>query len=306
PSVVHPDIVFTIDPEQHRPQRRSLSHAFSAKALRESEGIIRNHVWLFVEQIGKHGSPGSGGVDMSAVYNWLTFDIIGELTFGESFGSVADWKPDIYVSLILEFTKHFTLLQAAKRLSIPESLLSWLMPSGLQASISLHERLTKDKVAQRIAMSNSSKREDFFAYILRRGGFNKDQLAEQAKILLLDGSETTATFLAGVTYCLLAAPAVLKKLQREVRSSFSSKDEIDGDSTKKLPYLHAVVEEGLRLFPPVPLGLPRTCPGATVDGHYVPSGTEVSVDNFVMSRDTRSFPDPDSFNPDRWIGDDSG
>lgn len=231
---------------------------------------------------------------------------IGELTFGESFRSVANWRPDIYVSLILEFTKHFTLLQVAKRLSVPESLLSWLMPSGLQASISLHERLTKDKVAQRIAMSNPSKREDFFAYILRRGGFNKDQLAEQAKILLLDGSETTATFLAGVTYCLLAAPAVLKKLQREVRSSFSSKDEIDGDSTKKLPYLHAVVEEGLRLFPPVPLGLPRTCPGATVDGHYVPSGTEVSVDNFVMSRDTRSFPDPDSFNPDRWIGDDSG
>ncbi|KAI8710543.1 hypothetical protein NCS52_01554400 [Fusarium sp. LHS14.1] len=306
PSVVHPDIVFTIDPEQHRPQRRSLSHAFSAKALRASEDIIRSHVWLFVEQIGKYGSPGSGGVDMSAVYNWLTFDIIGELTFGESFRSVANWKPDIYVSLILEFTKHFTLLQVAKRLSVPESLLSWLMPSDLQASIGLHERLTKDKVAQRIAMSNSSKREDFFAYILRRGGFNKDQLAEQAKILLLDGSETTATFLAGVTYCLLAAPAVLKKLQREVRSSFSSKDEIDGDSTKKLPYLHAVVEEGLRLFPPVPLGLPRTCPGATVDGHYVPSGTEVSVDNFVMSRDTRSFPDPDSFNPDRWVGDDSG
>ncbi|KAJ3453469.1 hypothetical protein MRS44_017716 [Fusarium solani] len=306
PSVVHPDIVFTIDPEQHRPQRRSLSHAFSAKALRESEDIIRGHVWLFVEQIGKHGSPGSGGVDMSAVYNWLTFDIIGELTFGESFRSVANWKPDIYVSLILEFTKHFTLLQVAKRLSVPESLLSWLMPSDLQASISLHERLTKDKVAQRIAMSNSSKREDFFAYILRRGSFNKDQLAEQAKILLLDGSETTATFLAGVTCYLLTTPTALEKLQREVRSSFSSKDEIDGDSTKKLPYLHAVVEEGLRLFPPVPLGLPRTCPGAKVGGYDVPPGTEVSVDNFVMSRDTRSFPDPDNFQPDRWIGDGSG
>ncbi|KAM6505328.1 hypothetical protein FSOLCH5_014556 [Fusarium solani] len=305
PSVVHPDIVFTIDPEQHRPQRRSLSHAFSAKALRESEDIIRGHVWLFVEQIGKHGSPGSGGVDMSAVYNWLTFDIIGELTFGESFRSVANWKPDIYVSLILEFTKHFTLLQVAKRLSVPESLL-WLMPSDLQASISLHERLTKDKVAQRIAMSNSSKREDFFAYILRRGSFNKDQLAEQAKILLLDGSETTATFLAGVTCYLLTTPTALEKLQREVRSSFSSKDEIDGDSTKKLPYLHAVVEEGLRLFPPVPLGLPRTCPGAKVGGYDVPPGTEVSVDNFVMSRDTRSFPDPDSFQPDRWVGDGSG
>lgn len=180
------------------------------------------------------------------------------------------------------------------------------MPSDLRATVSLHERLTKDKVAQRIAMSNPSKREDFFAHILRRGSFNKDQLAEQAKILLLDGSETTATFLAGVTYYLLKTPTALKKLQREVRSSFSSRGEIDGDSTRNLPYLHAVVEEGLRLFPPVPLGLPRTCPGATVDGSDVPPGTEVSVDNFVMSRDTRNFPDPDNFRPNRWIGGGSG
>lgn len=50
------------------------------------------------------------------------------------------------------------------------------------------------------------------------------------------------------------------------------------------------------------LGLPRVCPGATIDGYYVPSGTEVSVDNFVVSRDARNFPDPDEFHPERWIG----
>ncbi|WAO97046.1 Hypothetical protein NCS54_01475100 [Fusarium falciforme] len=155
-------------------------------------------------------------------------------------------------------------------------------------------------------MSDSSKREGFFVHILRRGSFNEDQLAEQAKILLLGGSETTATFLARVTYCLLATPTALKKLQHEVRSSFSSRDEIDGDSTKKLPYLHAVIGEGLRLFPPVPIGLPRNRPGAMVDGYYVPLGTEVSVDKFVMSRDARNFPDPDSFHPDRRTGDGSG
>ncbi|KAH6951099.1 cytochrome P450 [Ilyonectria sp. MPI-CAGE-AT-0026] len=261
-------------------RRRSLSHAFSAKALRGVEDIIRSHVRLFTDQIGKHGSPKTGG---------LTFDIISELTFRQSFESVANWKPDIYVSLILE-------------LSIPESLLFWLMPSDLKRNVDLHEIRTEEKADQRIKLRDLSTREDFFAYILRRGSFNKDQLAERAKILLLEGSETMATFLAGVTYFLLTTPAALKKLQHEVRSSFSSADEMDGDSTKKLPYLHAVVEEGLRLFPPVPLGLPRVCLGATIDGYYVPSGTEVSVDNFVMSRDARNFPDPDEFHPERWIG----
>ncbi|RSL40905.1 hypothetical protein CEP54_015981 [Fusarium duplospermum] len=285
PSIPHADIVFTIDPEQHQEQRRALSHAFSERALRGAERIIQNHTRLFVNQIGKHGAPRTTGVDMSSVYNWLTFDIIGELTFGTSFGSVADWQPHVYVSLILEFTKHFTLLQAAKRLSIPESLLSWLMPDDLRTSMHIHERLTKEKVAQRIKMTDTQSRDDFFAYILRRGHFNEVQLAEQAKILLLDGSETTATFLAGVTYLLLKTPVAMQKLQDEVRSSFSSDAEICGDSTISLSYLRAVIDEGLRLFPPVPIGLPRICPGATIDGHYVPSeGVERPVAPFLLGR----------------------
>ncbi|KAL3587597.1 hypothetical protein FPOAC2_13494 [Fusarium poae] len=286
-SVKHPDIVFTIDPKRHRPQRRALSHAFSASALRDAERTTKWHTGLFLHRIGQYGNPRTGG----------------ELTFGESFDSVAKWQPDTYVALILEFTKHYTILQVAKRLAIPESLLSWFMPRSLKYSMAFHESLTKDKIARRIEIGDSSQRKDFFAHILRRGDVNRDHLAEQAKILLLDGSETTATFLAGITYLLLKSPTVLARLQNEVRSSFSTKDEIRGDSTKMLPYLHAVIEEGLRLFPPVPLGLPRTCPGAIVDRWFVPPGTEVSVDNFVMSHDAQYFPEPDKFRPERWLGD---
>lgn len=78
PSTTHPDIVFTIDPEHHRVQRKALSHAFNSKGLRDAEDTIQEHTKLFVEQIGKHAGPGTQGVDVSAVYNWLTFDIIGE------------------------------------------------------------------------------------------------------------------------------------------------------------------------------------------------------------------------------------
>ncbi|SPJ87907.1 related to isotrichodermin C-15 hydroxylase (cytochrome P-450 monooxygenase CYP65A1) [Fusarium torulosum] len=302
-SVKHPDIVFTIEPERHRPQRRSLSHAFSAKALRGVEDTIQRHIRLFTHQLRQRGAPGTDGVDMSTVFNWLTFDIIGELTFGESFDSVANWEPDIYVALILEFTKHFTMIQAAKRLSIPESVLSWFMPGTLKDNMAFHESLTKEKVARRIEMGDLGQRPDFFAHILRRGNYNPDHLAEQAKILLLDGSETTATLLAGVTYLLLKSPIALAELQHEVRTSFSSEGEIKGDSINQLTYLGAVIEEGLRLFPPLPIGLPRTCPGAMVDRWYVPSSTEVSVDNFVMSHDQRFFPEPDEFRPERWLGD---
>lgn len=60
---------------------------------------------------------------------------------------------------------------------------------------------------------------------------------------------------------------------------FRSYDEIDATSTAPLKYLHAVTLEGLRIFPPLPLALPRIVPqgGDTVDGHFVPGGVGVSV-----------------------------
>lgn len=70
---------------------------------------------------------------------------------------------------------------------------------------------------------------------------------------------------------------MLQKLQDEVRSAFKSYDEIDGTSTVSLKYLHAVALEGMRIYPPLPLGLPRIVPtgGDTVDGYFIPEGVSV-------------------------------
>ncbi|RTE68029.1 hypothetical protein BHE90_017594 [Fusarium euwallaceae] len=306
PSVTHPDIVFTRDPESHRLQRRSLSRAFSAKALHEAEVTIQEHTGLFVDQIRKNAGPGSWGANMSEVYNWLTFDVIGDLAFGESFDSVASWKPSIWVTLLMNLTKHMTFVPAAHRLSIPASVLPAFMPKDVSKNAAYHDKLTEEKINRRIGLAKSSDRDDFFALILRRGSFDPVHLREQAKILMLAGSETTATFLAAVTFFLLKNDTTLQRLQHEVRSSFSSAGEINGQSTSNLSYLHAVVEEGLRMFPPAPIGLPRVCPGETIDGHYIPAGTDVSVDTYALAHDERCFQEPYEFRPERWIGDGTG
>jgi cytochrome P450 len=76
---------------------------------------------------------------------------------------------------------------------------------------------------------------------------------------------------------------------------------IDGDSTQSLPYLFAVIEEGLRIYPPVPSGLYRTSPGAMVDGHFVPAGSNVSANFWSMSHSERYFHRAREFHPERWL-----
>ncbi|KAF9772100.1 hypothetical protein IL306_010214 [Fusarium sp. DS 682] len=78
PSVTRPDVIFTRDPIDHRLQRRSLSHAFSAKALRDNEESVQYHVKLLLERLGQYAGPETLGANMSEVFNWLTFDIIGK------------------------------------------------------------------------------------------------------------------------------------------------------------------------------------------------------------------------------------
>jgi cytochrome P450 len=72
----------------------------------------------------------------------------------------------------------------------------------------------------------------------------------------------------------------------------------------KLPYLDAVIHEGLRCFPAIPMSLPRYVPegGRSIDGYFVPGGTIVSCQAYSTHRiDQEVFPHPDTFDPDRWL-----
>ncbi|KAJ0284481.1 hypothetical protein COL940_004041 [Colletotrichum noveboracense] len=89
-----------------------------------------------------------------------------------------------------------------------------------------------------------------------------------------------------------------EKLQRELREN-------PGVSFDKLPFLDAVVQEGLRVFPAIPMSLPRYVPqgGRTIDGHFIPEKTIVSCQAYSVHRiNTDVFPRPELFDPGRWMG----
>jgi cytochrome P450 len=89
------------------------------------------------------------------------------------------------------------------------------------------------------------------------------------------GGETTATTLAAVMFYLLKSPKAMDKLKAEIRSRFTTYDEIDSTSALQLPYLQATINEALRIHPSGAHGHPRISPGTQIDGHWIPKGVSL-------------------------------
>jgi cytochrome P450 len=146
------------------------------------------------------------------------------------------------------------------------------------------------------------------------------EMAAHSNALIVAGSETSATVLSGLHYYLLNNPDTYQKLKEEVRGRFQSVAEVDAKSIERLPYLTACIEETFRIYPPIPIAMPRVTPkgGCEIAGRYVPEGVSI-VRNYRTRRDTdhhrkttvgvhmwsvthnsRHFTDPDTFRPERW------
>jgi cytochrome P450 len=193
--------------------------------------------------------------------------------------------------------------------SIPglTSLLMAITPKKVVEEGKAHMQLAVAQANKRLAMKTD--RPDIMSYIIQHNGketgMSVEEIQANSYIIIIGGSETTATLLSGCMYYLLTNPRTLDLLTKEIRSSFTSESEISFTNVSQLKYLLAVLNEALRVYPPVPGALPRAVPGkgAPIEGRWVPGGTAVSVYQWAACRSPQNFKDPNSFIPERWLDD---
>lgn len=160
------------------------------------------------------------------------------------------------------------------------NVLTLFIPTKVRKGASNHVMQSKAKILARME-KGEVERTDFCSYIFRikeELGLSDWNMAAYSNALILAGSETSATTLSALTYFLCRTPRVYEKLKEEVRSRYKSSSEITS-LTATFPYLTAVIHEALRMYPPVPFGLPRVVSrgGDTVDGLFVPEGVSLFV-----------------------------
>ncbi|AEO64353.1 uncharacterized protein THITE_2110425 [Thermothielavioides terrestris NRRL 8126] len=261
--------------DDHRRQRRLLSHAFSEKALRGQEDIMKRYIDLLISKLGERARAGET-VDIVRWYNFTTFDLIGDLAFGEPFGCLESGGYHPWVAMIFQIIKLSVFTEVMRRYPALRHLVKLFVPSQLVRSQKEHFALAQETARRRLESGNVS-REDFMSYILRHNdekGMTPGEIVENSNVLIIAGSETTATQLSGTTFYLLRNRDKYDKLVREIRETFASEDDITLLRTSSLEYLNAVFEEGFRMYPPVPLALSRRTPakGEYIEGYWIPGG----------------------------------
>ncbi|TGO06800.1 hypothetical protein BTUL_0510g00010 [Botrytis tulipae] len=296
----------------HSRMRRLLSHAFSEKALRGQEDIMQSHIDKLISSLGTRADEQgeTAVVDLCLWYNFLTFDVLGDLAFGEPFGCLDSGGYHPWVAIVFDSFKLASYVQGLRRYPRAFHILKQFLPRDLVARQQTHQRQSFGKVKMRAELGakldDPNARKDFLSYVLRHNderGMTPDEMGENANILITAGSETTATALTSTTYWLLRNPAVHQKLVNEIRSRFATEADIDVQSVCQIDYLLAALKEGLRMHPPVPSGLARQVPkgGASICDKWIAEDTKVSVSHYVAYSSPLNFTLPDQYIPERWL-----
>ena len=265
------------------------------------------------------GSSGENTTSSSVieVAGWAsraTLDIIGVAGMGQDFNAIRDPNTELNVT----YRKVFQPSREAQMLGLLSLFLPvWIVRAlpvqrndDIVAAARTIKRVCRQLIRQKQEKLDQKEKRvdvDILSVALESGGFSEENLVDQMMTFLAAGHETTASAMTWAIYLLCEHPDIQARLRAEVREHLPS---IDDSSTivtdkvlDKLPFLHAVTIELLRVYSPVPLTLREAAKDTSILGQFVPKGTKIIIAPWAVNLSTELWgEDASKFNPDRWMG----
>lgn len=175
-------LVCAVDHATHARHKRLLAHAFSEKALRDQEGLITGYVDTLITKLRSQIRQGISNVDIKSWMNFTTFDITGDLMFGESFDCLKDSQLHPWIKLIFSSMKALAYIGVVNQFPMLKGLLDLFLPQEVKRVGREHFDLSAQKVDRRL--ESNMARPDFMSAILQHGlSEEKGQYRESERIM---------------------------------------------------------------------------------------------------------------------------
>lgn len=282
-------------------QRRLVQPAFHGHRIREFAGLVADLAseamdsW---EMRARRGEPVEVGTEMTR----LTLRIVGRAFFGTEVGGRSD-EIGRAITVALEHTS-----RRAEGLVDPGAFptpghrrfRSALRRLDHLVSVLIQETRRRPGEDRHLLSLLLDARDDSTGE-----GLTDREVRDQVLTLLLAGHETTATALSWTCHLLSLSPAEQERLAEEAGRVLDGRPAGCGHQGN-LPYTRAVVQEALRLFPPLWLIERRALVEDVLAGVTVPAGATIALSPYVTHRHPDLWEDPDRFDPERFLSGGSG
>jgi cytochrome P450 len=229
----------------------------------------------------------------------LTLDIAVKTLFGTTLPGEAE-----QVGRSMTFLMRYSLRRQRMPVRIPET---WPTPNNRRAvrELAFMDSLVFRIISERQAANGNAHQNDLLALLMDAmdedgSHMTTQQLRDETMTLFIAGHETTSQMLSWTWYALSQDPAIEERLYEELHGVLGGRPPEVAD-LQRLPYLQAVMNESLRLYPPAYILARMAIEPCQIGGYDIPLGTTILLAPWVTHRDPRFFDDPETYRPERWL-----
>ncbi|KAF9732898.1 hypothetical protein PMIN06_007474 [Paraphaeosphaeria minitans] len=317
-------IFATMNPDLHKLRSAPIKKGLSPASILRVDHVLKEHLSRLTLRIQEHRDRGQP-INMTDAYRALATDIVTDISCPESLhlldkpGMGHEFHESIAnYTMFAIWNRHFTWIGP-----LLDSLPRWFVALQGDVALGIIDALIEQEQQAIDVIKNDGKSisTKSFPVIMNEVYTSPDippsqktprRLFEEISILIGAGSETTSNSLLTTTYHVLANPEILANLQTELRTAFTEQERMDVLSYKQLellPYLTAIIHEGLRLATGVSGRLPRinkTAPTlytnpSSHSTYTIPPNTPISMTTRSMHYNAACYPSPTSFQPSRFL-----
>ena len=295
--------LLTADTEAWRPRRRLLQPAFHRAAVDLVAGHVATTVDRVVSQWQQQAAPAGGTavIDVDQAMMHAALDVTGHALFGADLSADAERLAAATVN---------ALEVVVKRARSPLAPPRWLpTPSNvaLRRAVDELDRAVEAMLSERQArpLQDGDVPRDMLDLLLEAAGLTPHQIRDEIVTFIVAGHETVASALTWAWHLLANTPVALQRMQAEIAQvTGGSRRPLGADDFVRMPYTRAVVDETLRLYPPAWLITRRSLEADELAGFPIPADSLVIISPWLVHRDAEIWPEPEVFEPARFLDSD--